>query len=100
MISFVFYGGGSIKKSKKIEIIKWFIREYCCRSEIQTEAQATNNLNKLESIVMSDRGYPHVSDCSTCWHEGTDGKRCYTYRDGSNYTFPYGYWKKFVKDEG
>lgn len=97
---FGFYGGDVIKKLEKVQIIKWFISEYCCRSKIQTEAQATNNLSELENIVMSDRGYPHVSDCSTCWYEDTDGKYCYTCRDRSNYTFPYGYWKNVCERRG
>lgn len=83
-----------------MQIIKWYIREYCSRTSIQTQAQTTNNLSELENIVMSDRGYPNVSDCSTCWHDGTDGKRCYTCRDSCNYTFPYGYWKNVCERRG
>lgn len=100
MISFVLYGGDSIKKDEKVQIIRWYIREYCSRSSIQTQAQTTNNLSELENLVMSDRGCLNVSDCSTCWHNGTDGKHCYACRDSCNYTFPYGYWKNVCERRG
>jgi len=38
----------------------------------------------------------HISNCSTCWYENKNYcKKCIDCQNGSNYTFPYGYWKKF-----
>lgn len=82
-------------KAEKVKIIKWFIKEKCGLGSIQTKAKEINELKNLEDLVMGDREYPHFSDCDTCWHFENDGKRCETCNERCNYTFPYGYWKKW-----
>lgn len=83
-----------MKKAEKIEVIKWYIKEKCGLGSIQTKAKKMNDLKELERLVMSDRSYPHCSDCDTCWHNDR-GKGCVTCEERCNYTFPYGYWKKW-----
>jgi hypothetical protein len=85
-----------MKKIEKVAIIKWYIREKCASDCIQTFANNTNDLQKLESLVMNHRtSITHISDCSSCWWEDRDYcSRCRECKDGSHYTFPYGYWKK------
>lgn len=82
-----------MKKAIKVEIIKWYIRNWCAINETQTLANQTNNLNDLEKLVMKDRCGTHYSDCATCWYYER-GDRCKTCENRCNYTFPYGYWYK------
>lgn len=89
-----------MKKDEKVAIIKWYIRDWCGRDDTQTIMSQTDDLDELEKLVMKDRCGTHVSDCSTCWHDGKDGKRCFTCRNRSNYTFPYGYWYKMCERRG
>lgn len=91
-----------MKKEDKVKILKWYISQKCGLGSIQAEKDNTNDLNMLENILMNDRCYPHHSICNTCWHDKKDYcKECTVCKAGSNYTFPYGYWKKFYeRDNG
>ncbi len=87
-----------MKKEEKIKIIKWYIKEKCSLGKIQTEKDNTNDLKLLEKLVMDDRAAPHYSNCCTCWYGEKDYcKKCTICTDGSEYTFPYGYWGKVYK---
>jgi len=87
-----------MKKEDKVKIIKWFITNKCGLGKIQTEKNNTDNLKILEQLLMNDGAYPHYSNCCTCWYNNMDYfKKCSTCKNGSNYTFPYGYWEKFCE---
>lgn len=91
-----------MKIDDKVKILKWYIRNNCGSGKIQTEKDSTNDLHMLENLVMNDRAYPHYSNCCTCWYGKKDySEKCTICNNGSQYTFPYGYWKKFYeRDNG
>lgn len=90
-----------MKKENKIKIIKWYIKSHCQLGEIQTKKDNTDDLNILEELTMNDRAYPKHSSCCSCWYRDRDyQKKCISCDDGSNYTFPYGYWNKFYERDG
>lgn len=83
-----------MKKKDKVKIIKWCISQKCGLGKIQTEKDNTNDLKELEQLLMNDKGYPHISMCSTSWYYDRDyAKQCSVCNKG----FPYGYWKKFYE---
>lgn len=87
-----------MKKEDKLNILKWYISQKCGLGSIQTEKDNINDLNTLENLVMHDKAYPHYSNCCTCWYSEKDfSQKCITCNNGSQYTFPYGYWKKFYE---
>lgn len=88
-----------MKKSEKFAIIKWYIREKCASDGIQTLANSTDDLRKLESLIRQHRtSITHISTCSSCWWDDRDYcSKCRDCKDGSHYTFPYGYWKRFYE---
>lgn len=90
-----------MKVEEKLIVIKWYISGYCALGNIQTRKGETNDLNELEYLVMNDRAYPHCANCSTCYHENrnTISNYCSDCNNGSKYTFPYGYWKRFYERE-
>lgn len=88
-----------MKKIEKVAVIKWYVKNWCGSGEIQTKAKNTNDLKELEQLVMNDRSYPHCSACDTCWHNDSC-RMCGTCEAQSNYTFPYGYWKRVCEKRG
>lgn len=87
-----------MKKEDKIKVIKWYIGYHCGLGKIQTLKNATDDLKQLELLVMEDRAGTHTSNCSTCWYDDRDyNSKCESCIEYSNYTFPYGYWKKFYE---
>jgi lipopolysaccharide biosynthesis regulator YciM len=88
-----------LKRDDKIKIIKWFIASHCGLCKIQTLKDSIDDLKHLESLVMQDRA-AHCSNCSTCWYSDRDYNiKCPSCKEYCNYTFPYGYWKKFYERE-
>ena len=85
-----------MEKDEKIKLIKWYIKNYCCLSEIQTKKDNTDDLKELEQLVANERDpYIHISYCSQCLHGNKDYiKKCYDCKCGSKFTFPYAYWLK------
>lgn len=92
-----------MNKSDKVKIIKWYISNYCGLGNIQTLKNETDDLHKLEMMVMNDRTYPNYGKCSTCWHQNKDYYSkcigCHNSDEKGGYTFPYGYWKNFYDRE-
>ncbi|MCM1235670.1 MAG: hypothetical protein NC489_36710 [Ruminococcus flavefaciens] len=95
-----------IKKSDKIRIIKWYIRNKVNISS-DMNIDSINNLKDLEQIVRTNKDvFGEMRGCKSCYYDGRDFcKQCGNCKEwhwdksiieeSDNYVFNYGYWKNF-----
>lgn len=95
-----------VKKEEKLQIIRWYIRKYV---RYDKNLSAITNLKDLEHIVRTHTDiFGNTWECNCCFYSNRDYcpicKKCSVChkhdKDAMDqYSFPYGYWRKFYISE-
>lgn len=107
-----FKGDDFIKKTEKLEIIKWYIKNNI-NIEKSIDISSVGKLKELEEIVRTNKNvFSKVSRCYQCTSDGKSCcKRCANCVEWhwdsdipddecvDNYRFRYQYWKTFYEIE-
>jgi len=97
-----------IKKTDKLKIIKWYIKNYVnITSDINIDV--IENIKELENIVRTNENiFGKINGCQACHYEGRDFcKQCSNCKEWhwdsdiieetDNYVFRYGYYSNFYQ---
>ena len=108
----IFLGGDFIKKTEKLEIIKWYIKHNIDITKV-INIDSISDLKELEKLVRTNKNvFGEMSICYQCTSDGKDYcNRCANcvgwHWDSNipdeecvdNYRFRYQYWKTFYNIE-